>query len=72
MPVEMGGVWIPFISADDAKFLYAEGRIKKFVLLNPEKTEIESLVKRINPEVEDVILMYSDVEKYSSTIPKMR
>ena len=67
-----GGLQLPFISADDAKFLYAEGRIKKFIMMNPEKTEIESLVKRINPEVEDVILMYSDVEKYSSTIPKMR
>ena len=47
---------IPFISAEDAKFLYLEGRIKKFALLMPDDTEIESLRQKINPAYEDILV----------------
>ena len=39
---------IPFISAEDAKFLYLEGRIKKFALLMPDDTEME--LRKILPQ----------------------
>ena len=52
-----GGYGLPFISTDDAKFLYAEGRIKKFVLLMPDESEFKSLVEKISPEIKDIVVI---------------
>ena len=46
---------IMIISTDDAKFLHAEGRISKFVLLNPEDEEINSVAENFNTNPENVI-----------------
>ena len=51
---------LPFISEDDAKFLYLEGRIKKFLLLAPDEEEIISLIKKVNPDEEDVLILSTD------------
>ncbi|MBR5913006.1 MAG: hypothetical protein IKZ58_01400 [Selenomonadaceae bacterium] len=48
---------IPFISTDDAKFLYSEGRIKKFVLLMPDESEINYLMETIHPAAKDILVM---------------
>ena len=52
-----GGYGLPFISTDDAKFLYVEGRIKKFVLLMPDESEFKSLVEKISPEIKDIVVI---------------
>lgn len=49
--------FIPFISADDAKFLYLEGRIKKFLLFMPEDFEIKDLFQKVQPHKDDVIII---------------
>ena len=50
---------IPFISVDDAKFLYLEGRIKKFLLLMPEESELNELFQKVNPKKDDVVILIS-------------
>ena len=48
-------IFIPVISSDDARFLYLEGRIKKFALLSPNEEEIAKRFEKIIPEPEDVL-----------------
>ena len=49
------GELLPIINSDEARFLYNEGRIKKFILLTFDKTD-ENIVKaKINPLDEDII-----------------
>ena len=52
----MGG-GIPFISEDDAKFLYLEGRINKFILFVPDDSEITALFEKIQPLKNDVLII---------------
>ena len=47
---------VPFISAADAKFLYDEGRINKFLMYMPEETEMDALFRQINPRKTDVLI----------------
>ena len=47
---------IEIITRDDAKFLYQEGRIKKFALLNPSDAELEDLKKFYEPAAEDILI----------------
>ena len=41
--LRVGGTFIEIVSRADAKFLYHEERIKKFVLMNPSKEEVFAL-----------------------------
>ena len=48
--------FIEIITRDDAKFLYNEGRIKKFALLEPTDVELKDLQDFYNPDVADVLI----------------
>ncbi len=50
------GYGIMIISSEDAKFLYNEGRIKKFALLTPTDEEIESAFETFDPAREDLLV----------------
>ena len=51
-----GGVLqIMIISLKDAQFLYLEGRLNKFILLNPTAEELEIMNKIFHPAPEDLI-----------------
>lgn len=49
------GQLLPIITSDDARFLYNEGRIKKFILLTSDKSEEKLVKKKINPLEDDII-----------------
>ena len=50
-----GGQTLPIITTEDARFLYNEGRIKKFILLTSDKLEEDFVKQKINPLKEDII-----------------
>ena len=50
------GITVEIITRDDAKFLYLEGRIKKFALLNPSEAELEAVKKFYAPATEDILI----------------
>ena len=52
-----GGKSLEIISRDDAKFLYHEGRIKKFMLFEPTRQEILALKKFYDPVAKDVMII---------------
>ena len=52
-----GGQPIMIISAEDAKFLYLEGRLNKFALFNPTAEEIDLINKIFNPAQEDLMIV---------------
>lgn len=54
-PKILNGSGIMIISKSDAKFLYAEGRISKFVLMTPTDEEINSVAQNYNAAPEDVL-----------------
>lgn len=54
-PQSLQGYGIPIISSEDAKFLYIEGRINKFVVFNPTDEEINSIAEKFNPELGDLL-----------------
>lgn len=47
---------IEIISRDDAKFLYAEGRIKKFALFEPTDAELDDFKNFYEPNYSDVLI----------------
>ena len=47
---------ILIISTDDAKFLYAEGRIKKFILYAPTQTELDDTAAKFNLDMENILV----------------
>ncbi len=47
---------IEIISRDDAKFLYLEGRIKKFALFEPIAAEFDDVKKFFEPKLSDVMI----------------
>ena len=47
--------FLPIINSDDARFLYNEGRIKKFILLTSDKQEEDFVKKKIQPFSDDII-----------------
>ena len=47
---------IEIISRDDAKFLYLEGRIKKFALFEPIAAEFDDVKKFFEPNFSDVLI----------------
>ena len=49
------GKFLPIINSDDARFLYNEGRIKKFILLTSDKQEENFVKKKIQPLNGDII-----------------
>ena len=49
------GHTLPIITTEDARFLYNEGRIKKFILLRADKLEEDFVKQKINPLKEDII-----------------
>ena len=49
------GHTLPIITTEDARFLYNEGRIKKFILLTSDKIEEDFVKQKINPLKEDII-----------------
>ena len=51
--VKTNGILI--ISEDDAKFLYLEGRLNKFILLNPADAEVNSVAETYNAAQEDIL-----------------
>lgn len=60
--LRLGNAFIEIITRADAKFLYREGRIKKFALLEPTNTELAALNDFYAPNAEDVL----NVERISS------
>ena len=44
------------ITRDDAKFLYLEGRIKKFALLEPTDAELDELKNFYAPNDSDILI----------------
>ncbi len=54
--LRVGKNLIEIITQDDAKFLYLEGRIKKFALFEPTDTEIDALKNFYTPAAEDVLV----------------
>ena len=48
--------FVEVITRDDAKFLYQEGRIKKFALLEPTDAELDDLQNFYKPAVEDILV----------------
>ncbi|MBQ3451960.1 MAG: hypothetical protein IJL12_04375 [Selenomonadaceae bacterium] len=54
--LRVGKNLIEIITQDDAKFLYLEGRIKKFALFEPTDTEIDALKNFYTPAAEDVLI----------------
>ncbi len=48
---------IPFVSTEDAKFLYLEGRIKKFVLLMPDEADKKFVLEKFQPMLNDVTVI---------------
>lgn len=50
---------IEIITRDDAKFLYQQGRIKKFALLEPDDSELEELKNFYKPTDEDLLVFNS-------------
>lgn len=49
------GKSLPVINSDDARFLYNEGRIKKFILLTSDKQDENFVKKKIQPLADDII-----------------
>lgn len=60
--LRVGNAFIEIITRDDAKFLYREGRIKNFALLEPSDSELAALNDFYAPSAEDVL----NVERISS------
>ena len=54
--LRVGENLIEIITRDDAKFLYQEGRIKKFALLEPTDAELDDLQNFYKPVVEDILV----------------
>ena len=54
--LRVGENLVEIITRDDAKFLYLEGRIKKFALLEPNDAELVALRDFYAPNVEDVLI----------------
>jgi len=54
--LRVGDNVIEIISRDDAQFLYLEGRIKKFALLEPDDTELAALNEIYAPRDEDILI----------------
>ncbi len=50
------------IPAAHARFLYLEGRLNKFALLDPTDEEIATITKMFNPAHEDFLLINSKEE----------
>lgn len=49
------GDLLPIINSDEARFLYNEGRIKKFILLTSDKDDEDFVRTKINPLEDDII-----------------
>ena len=54
--LRVGENFIEIITRDDAKFLYWEGRIKKFALLEPDDAELAELKNFYEPAADDILL----------------
>ena len=59
-PTNWGGAELMIIPAANAKFLYLEGRLSKFALLNPTDDEIQTITKMFNPAPGDIISINAD------------
>lgn len=49
------GELLPIITSDEARFLYNEGRIKKFILLTSDKDDENFIKTHIKPLEDDII-----------------
>ena len=58
--LRVGEDFIEIITREDAKFLYHEGRIKIFALLNPTDTELAELENFYEAAAEDVLIYELD------------
>ena len=54
--LRVGENFIEIITRDDAKFLYWEGRIKKFALLDPTDNELKELKNFYEPATTDILI----------------
>ena len=54
--LRVGKNFIEIITRDDAKFLYLEGRIKKFALLEPSDNELAELRNFYTPDANDILI----------------
>lgn len=54
--LRVGENLVEIITRDDAKFLYLEGRIKKFALADPTNAELAALKEFYAPAAEDVLI----------------
>ena len=54
--LRVGKNLIEIITQDDAKFLYLEGRIKKFALFEPTDAELDALKNFYKPAAEDILV----------------
>ena len=54
--LRVGENLIEIITRDDAKFLYQEGRIKKFALLEPTDAELDDLQNFYEPDINDILV----------------
>ena len=49
--------FVEIITSDDAKFLYHEGRIKNFALLEPTDAELDELKSFYEPNLSDIMIL---------------
>ncbi|MBE8950694.1 MAG: hypothetical protein SR3Q1_08885 [Quinella sp. 3Q1] len=54
--LRVGKNLVEIITQDDAKFLYLEGRIKKFALFEPTDAELDALKNFYTPAAEDILV----------------
>ncbi len=54
-PTNWGGAEIMILPAAEARFLYLEGRLNKFALLNPTEEEIATITKLFAPAPGDIL-----------------
>ena len=54
--LRVGKNFIEIITRDDAKFLYLEGRIKKFALLEPTDNELAEVQNFYAPAANDLLI----------------
>ena len=58
--LRIGEGFVEIITPDDAKFLYHEGRITKFALLEPTDDELAALKNFYEPDYSDVMILNSN------------
>ena len=54
------GQKVPIISSSDARFLYQEGRIKKFALLSPDENDVKFVREKLRPARNEDVIVFNN------------